>query len=85
MKRSTSRILTTHAGSLPRPPDLLALMQGASDPAKLTARVREAIAGAVRQQVDLGLDVITDGEMGKPSFITYVTERLSGFTRSIGA
>ena len=82
MKRSGDRILTTHAGSLPRPTDLLALMQGASDPAKLATRVREAVTDAVRKQVETGLDVITDGEMGKPSFITYITERLSGFTRS---
>ena len=82
MKRSTERILTTHAGSLPRPPDLLGLMQGASDAPKLAARVRTAVADVVHTQLDHGLDVITDGEMGKPSFITYVTERLSGFTRS---
>ena len=82
MKRSAGRVLTTHAGSLPRPADLLAMMQTTGDPAKLAARVREAVADAVRKQADVGLDVITDGEMGKPSFITYVTERLSGFTRS---
>jgi 5-methyltetrahydropteroyltriglutamate--homocysteine methyltransferase len=48
----------------------------------LAARVRTAVADAVRRQHAAGLDVVTDGEMGKPSFITYVTERLSGFTRS---
>ena len=82
MKRSGERILTTHAGSLPRPADLLAMMQAGGDTATLAARVQEAVTDAVRQQADAGLDVITDGEMGKPSFITYVTERLSGFTRS---
>jgi 5-methyltetrahydropteroyltriglutamate--homocysteine methyltransferase len=82
MKRSGERILTTHAGSLPRPADLLAMMQAGGDEAKLATRVREAVTDAVRKQADTGLDVITDGEMGKPSFITYVTERLSGFTRS---
>jgi 5-methyltetrahydropteroyltriglutamate--homocysteine methyltransferase len=82
MKRSSERILTTHAGSLPRPPDLLALMQAGGDAGKLAARVRAAVADVVHKQADLGLHVITDGEMGKPSFITYVTERLSGFTRS---
>jgi 5-methyltetrahydropteroyltriglutamate--homocysteine methyltransferase len=82
VKRSSERILTTHAGSLPRPPDLLALMQGASAASKLTARVRTAVADAVEQQLAHGLDVVTDGEMSKPSFITYVTERLSGFTQS---
>ena len=82
MKRSGERILTTHAGSLPRPADLLAMMQTGGDAATLAARVQQAVTDAVRQQADVGLDVITDGEMGKPSFITYVTERLSGFTRS---
>ena len=82
MKRSGQRILTTHAGSLPRPADLLARMQAGGDAGELTARVRRAVADAVRRQAEVGLDVITDGEMGKPSFITYVTERLSGFTRS---
>ena len=83
MKRSGERILTTHAGSLPRPADLLAMMQAADgDTPKLAARVRSAVKDVVREQADLGLDVITDGEMSKPSFITYVTERLSGFTRS---
>jgi len=83
MKRSDRRILTTHAGSLPRPADLLAMMQAAdADAGKLAARVRSAVKDVVSKQADLGLDVITDGEMSKPSFITYVTERLSGFTRS---
>ena len=79
MKRSVDRILTTHAGSLPRPADLLALAR--EEPA-YPARVRRAVADAVRRQADHGLDVVTDGEMGKPSFITYVTDRLSGFERS---
>jgi 5-methyltetrahydropteroyltriglutamate--homocysteine methyltransferase len=83
MKRSVERILTTHAGSLPRPADLLAMMQ---DPAPartvLAARVRSAVVDAVRQQVEHGLDVVDDGEMSKPSFVTYVTERLGGFTPS---
>jgi 5-methyltetrahydropteroyltriglutamate--homocysteine methyltransferase len=83
VKTSGERILTTHAGSLPRPADLLAMMQAPDgDAAKLAARVRAAVIDVVRRQADLGLDVITDGEMSKPSFITYVTERLSGFTRS---
>jgi 5-methyltetrahydropteroyltriglutamate--homocysteine methyltransferase len=87
MKRSTDRVLTTHAGSLPRPPDLLELSRSraadsTADRAKLAARVRTAVADVVRKQVDLGLDVVADGEMSKPSFITYVTDRLSGFERS---
>ena len=82
MKTSGERILTTHAGSLPRPADLLALMQAGGDAGKLAARVQSAVKDVVSKQAGLGLDVITDGEMAKPSFITYVTERLSGFTRS---
>ncbi len=83
MKRSVDRILTTHAGSLPRPADLLAMAQ---DPARdrdaYAARVSRAVTDAVERQAAVGLDVVTDGEMSKPSFITYVTERLSGFERS---
>ena len=85
MERSTSRILTTHAGSLPRPADLLEMAHRPHDPAAYAARVRRAVADVVREQVEHGLDVIDDGEMSKPSFITYVTERLSGFTRSTEA
>jgi len=87
MKRSSDRILTTHAGSLPRPADLLDLMRAAPDgrrpdPATCAARVRGAVAEVVRQQVDCGLDIVDDGEMGKPSFVTYVAERLAGFAPS---
>jgi 5-methyltetrahydropteroyltriglutamate--homocysteine methyltransferase len=82
VKRSERRLLTTHAGSLPRPPDLLALVQAGGDADTLAARVKTAVAEAVARQVETGLDVVTDGEMSKPSFITYVTERLSGFSRS---
>jgi 5-methyltetrahydropteroyltriglutamate--homocysteine methyltransferase len=78
MKRSLDRILTTHAGSLPRPPELLAMPAG---PAR-AARVRAAVADVVRQQAACGLDVVDDGEMSKPSFVTYVVERLAGFTPS---
>jgi 5-methyltetrahydropteroyltriglutamate--homocysteine methyltransferase len=83
MRRSSERILTTHAGSLPRPPELLALMQDErADPAALAARVRAAVADVVRRQLGHGIDVIGDGEMSKPSFVTYATERLTGFERS---
>jgi 5-methyltetrahydropteroyltriglutamate--homocysteine methyltransferase len=83
MQRSVERVLTTHAGSLPRPDDLLALMRDAAgDQAALAARVRQAVADVVRRQAACGLDVVSDGEMGKPSFVTYVTERLGGFTPS---
>jgi 5-methyltetrahydropteroyltriglutamate--homocysteine methyltransferase len=72
MKRSTTRILTTHAGSLPRPKDLL-------DGSASKERVRQATAEVVRQQRAVGLDIIDDGEYGKPSFLTYVNSRLGGF------
>ena len=82
MKRSTQRVLTTHAGSLPRPADLLDLMQSAPHDERCAARIRSAVDEAVRQQVAAGLDIVTDGEMSKPSFITYVTDRLTGFEPS---
>jgi 5-methyltetrahydropteroyltriglutamate--homocysteine methyltransferase len=78
VKHSTDRILTTHAGSLPRPADLLELMK-TGDPTARAARVRRAVAEVVDQQLATGLDVIDDGEMSKPSFVTYVQERLAGF------
>src|SRR5262245_45051689 len=89
MNRSRDRILTTHAGSLPRPTDLLEVMrrQGSGqpiDPAAHAARVRSAVADVVRQQVDVGLDVVDDGEMSKPSFVTYVNDRLGGFEPAPG-
>jgi 5-methyltetrahydropteroyltriglutamate--homocysteine methyltransferase len=83
MKRSTARILTTHVGSLPRPDDLFDLMLDrmdgkAVDETAYAERVRRAVQDTVRQQVDAGLDVVSDGEMAKPSFITYAASRLSG-------
>jgi 5-methyltetrahydropteroyltriglutamate--homocysteine methyltransferase len=83
MKRSTDRILTTHTGSLPRPADLLEMVRTRAggqhvDDAAFAARVRSAVAETVRKQVDAGIDVVSDGEMGKPSFATYVADRLTG-------
>jgi len=83
MKRSTERILTTHVGSLPRPPDLLEMIQakergGAFDAAGFAARVKSAVAEVVRRQGEAGIDVVADGEMGRFGFIPYVNERLSG-------
>src|SRR2546425_1032265 len=90
MKRSTERMLTTHCGSLPRPKDLLDAMKakidGAPyDEAAYARRVRDAVAEAVRKQVETGIDVPTDGEQGKPGFFTYVRERLTGFEPKPGA
>jgi 5-methyltetrahydropteroyltriglutamate--homocysteine methyltransferase len=90
MKRSTERIVTTHCGSLPRPKDLLDLMKAKvnGEPYDLDAygrRVRSAVAQAVRQQVESGIDIPSDGEQGKLGFFAYVSERLSGFEPKPGA
>ena len=84
MKRSTDRILTTHVGSLPRPADLLDAVRTKEagkpiDEKTHAVRLRAAVAEVVRKQVDLGIDIIDDGEYGKPSFVSYVNERLGGF------
>jgi 5-methyltetrahydropteroyltriglutamate--homocysteine methyltransferase len=84
MERSTERILTTHTGSLPRPPELVELLRrreagGPGDPAAFGAAVRAAVTGVVRRQVEAGLDVINDGEQGKPGYATYVKDRVTGF------
>ncbi|MFI5376355.1 MAG: cobalamin-independent methionine synthase II family protein [Candidatus Rokuibacteriota bacterium] len=84
MKRSLDRILTTHTGSLPRPPDLIRTMfareEGVPvDGPALAARIRAAVAEVVRKQVDAGITVVNDGEVSKPSYATYVKDRLSGF------
>lgn len=84
MRRSTERILTTHTGSLPRPDELTKVMfakeEGVPvDTAALAARIKAAVADVVGRQVAAGLDVIDDGEYSKPSYATYVKDRLSGF------
>jgi len=89
MKLSTDRILTTHVGSLPRPDGLfemmLAKMDGkAVDEKAYAERVRRAVEESVKQQVGAGLDVVSDGEMGKPSFITYAAQRLDGLEKREG-
>jgi len=82
--RSVERFLTTHTGSLPRPPDLIRMMfakeEGVPvDAAALGARIRDAVAETVRRQVDAGVAIVNDGEMSKPSYATYVKDRLNGF------
>jgi 5-methyltetrahydropteroyltriglutamate--homocysteine methyltransferase len=84
MKRSTDRILTTHAGSLPRPDDLRELVTAKAsgehyDADAFTRRVRSAVGQVVEQQVSSGVDVLNDGEFGKSNFSNYARERLSGF------
>src|SRR5260370_15050820 len=89
MKRSTDRILTTHAGSLPRPDDLRAMIlkkqQGeAIDEAAFAARVKTAIGEIVARQSEAGIDIVADGEMGRIGFIPYVNERLAGIEPARG-
>jgi 5-methyltetrahydropteroyltriglutamate--homocysteine methyltransferase len=81
MKRSTNRILTTHVGSLIRPPQLRDFLQGKNPDREAHERfLTEAVAEAVRQQAQIGIDVISDGEFGKAiSWSQYAFERLSGF------
>ena len=84
MKTSQDRILTTHTGSLPRPPGLRALLvekdQGEPyDKAELARLTREAVFAIVRRQAEAGVDIVNDGEMSKPGYSTYVADRLSGF------
>ncbi|HXL46403.1 MAG TPA: cobalamin-independent methionine synthase II family protein [Candidatus Binatia bacterium] len=83
MRRSTERILTTHAGSLARPDDLRELLVARDtgrpyDQVELASRVRRAVAEVVKQQVAVGLDVVNDGEESKRNFTTYARERLGG-------
>ena len=84
MKRSTQRFLTTHTGSLPRPEDLIRMMYAKEEGvpvehAALGARIRSAVEEVVRKQAEAGVDIVNDGEMSKPSYTTYVKDRLNGF------
>src|SRR4029079_1644453 len=84
MKRSHHRFLTTHTGSLPRPEDLIRMMFAKEEgvpvePSALAARIRQAVADIVKRQRDAGIDINNDGEMSKPSYATYVKDRLNGF------
>jgi 5-methyltetrahydropteroyltriglutamate--homocysteine methyltransferase len=87
MKHSTDRILTTHVGSLARPPHVLELLWAKErgetyDLHQFETSVRGAVGDIVRRQVDLGIDVVNDGEQSKSSFLTYIAERLKGFSPS---
>lgn len=85
MKRSTDRILTTHVGSLPRPAavadGLFAHEKGATDFDAIAFAdvVRAAVDAVVGRQVATGIDVVSDGEMSKISYATYIKDRLTGF------
>jgi len=84
VKRSTERFLTTHTGSLPRPADLVRMMYAKEEgvPVEqdaLAARIRSAVEEVVLKQSQAGVDIVNDGEMSKPSYATYVKDRLAGF------
>jgi 5-methyltetrahydropteroyltriglutamate--homocysteine methyltransferase len=84
MPARTDRILTTHVGSLPRPQDVVDLLFAqdrgdAYDPAQFDGVMRRAVEDVVRRQVQIGLDAVSDGEMSKISYATYIRHRLTGF------
>ena len=86
MKRSTERILTTHAGSLPRPEGLreIVVAKGTGQPydeGDLSRRLRSGVADVVRLQIESGLDIVNDGELSKPSFTDYARERIGGLEK----
>jgi len=84
VKHSTDRILTTHVGSLPRSQAVTDVLfarerNEVSDPQAAAKVIAEAVTEVVRRQVSLGVDVVSDGEMSKISYATYIAERLAGF------
>ena len=84
MKRSTDRILVTHVGSLVRPQPIRDIMaardQGeAYDQTAFQRTLKNEVAGVVRKQADVGIDIVSDGEYGKAGWIRYVAQRLGGF------
>ena len=84
MKLSGERFLTTHTGSLPRPADLVQIMFAKEegipvDGNALSRRIATAVAAIVKAQEKAGIDIVNDGEQGKPSYATYVKVRLTGF------
>ena len=84
MRRSDKQILTTHTGSLPRPPKVVELLlaekaQAGSGRAALDAAVDQAVADVVKKQIEAGIDVINDGEQGRTDYTVHVLDRLTGF------
>ncbi|MBV8732124.1 MAG: cobalamin-independent methionine synthase II family protein [Acidobacteriia bacterium] len=84
MKTSTDRILTTHVGSLPRPQDVVDCLFAEDraeplDPQTADSTIRRAVADVVARQSEAGVDIVSDGEMGKISYATYIRHRLTGF------
>ena len=89
MKRSTDRILTTHVGSLIRPPEVREFLRAINrgeviDETAQTRVLRDAVSQVVKQQAETGIDIVSDGEFGKTiSWSQYVLERLGGFERRL--
>ncbi len=87
MKRSTDRILTSHVGSLIRPPELIEFLRAQQerrpvDAAAFDACLKQSVKDIVRRQAEAGIDVVSDGEFGKTiSWSQYALERLTGFER----
>jgi 5-methyltetrahydropteroyltriglutamate--homocysteine methyltransferase len=86
MKTSTDRILTTHTGSLPRPKSLIELVLGRErgetvEPARFEAATAQAVEEVVAQQMAAGIDIVSDGEMSKPSYTTYIRHRVEGIAQ----
>ena len=84
IQQNTDRIQTTHIGSLPRPHAVLDMMKAKFagqpyDKKTYDATITKAVADSVRKQVECGIDIVTDGEVSKPGFFTYIQERLEGF------
>ena len=84
MQRSTDYFLTSHVGSLPREKDLMHMMWAREDgvpvdASAMAARVQQAVLDIVKKQKELGVSVVNDGEMSKPSYATYIKDRLTGF------
>src|ERR1700680_195872 len=84
MKLSTDRILTTHVGSLPRPQDVVDLLFAqdrgeAYEAGKFDDTMKRAVGDVVNRQSEAGIDVVSDGEMSKISYATYIRHRLTGF------
>src|SRR6201996_8610183 len=80
----SERILTTHVGSLPRPQDVVDVVWAEDrgepvDPAEQERVIAAAVADRVGRQADAGIDIVSDGEMSKIGYATYIRHRLSGF------
>ena len=90
MKRSTDRIRTTHTGSLPRPPEILEMMRAREagqpvDEQAFEEKLAKHVDEIVRRQVACGIDVVNDGECGKPAFLAYQAERIGGLEARVPA